>query len=152
HRAAPPSRAGFGNGAGRVWSFRSVAPGYAAAARAFPFWIAALLVLALIVGCGGKVRRATAPGPTARPFRMGFSPIPPKPDLATALAALDLCTRRADAAILHVEPPWDTLLAGFPADSAVLLEHGPLAQYFRSKGLMLVVTIDATNGLDRSAE
>jgi len=53
---------------------------------------------------------------------------------------------------MHFEPPWDSLLAGFPADSAVLLQHRPLVDYYRAKGLALVITLDATNGLDRSAE
>jgi hypothetical protein len=83
---------------------------------------------------------------------MGFSAIPPKPDFAVLLAALDMWTRRADAAILHFEPPWDTLLAGAQMDSAVILQHKGLVDFYRSKGLMVVVTLDATNGLDRSSD
>ena len=83
---------------------------------------------------------------------MGFSAIPPRPDFALLLASLDLWTRRADAAILHVSPPWTALLAGTAADSAVRLQHQGLVDYYRSKGLDLVVMLDATDGLNRAAE
>jgi hypothetical protein len=51
-----------------------------------------------------------------------------------------------------VDPPWDTLLAGYPADSAVIRLHQGLADYFKGSGRALVVMIDLTNGLDRSAD
>jgi hypothetical protein len=108
--------------------------------------------MAVAAGCGGRSGRVGAPTPPARSFRMGFSAIPPKPDTALAFAALDLWSHHADAAIMHVDPPWEALLAGIPADSAVRVLHEPLANWYRAKGMMLVATIDATNGLDRSAE
>ncbi|HET9325289.1 MAG TPA: hypothetical protein VFQ05_00790 [Candidatus Eisenbacteria bacterium] len=111
-----------------------------------------LALLGPLLSCGGKVKHPTSPPRPARSYRMGFSAIPARPDLGQALAALDLWTRRADAAILHFEPPWDTLLKGAPIDSAVLLVHKPLVDYYRAKGLIVVVTLDVTNGLDRSAE
>ncbi len=118
------------------------------------FPAAGLVAVALILGlgCGGQSRRLTAPWLIPRTYRMGFSAIPPRPDFSLVLATIDLWSHRADAAILHVEPPWDTLLKGLPADSAVRVLHKPLADYYRSKGMMVVVTLDATNGLDRSAE
>ena len=126
---------------------------YVRKACLFPGRIGLLaLGLLLTAGCGGKVKRFAAPAPAARAFRMGFSAIPPQPDFNVLLASLDLWTRRADAAILHFEPPWDTLLAGARMDSAVILQHRGLVNYYRAKGLMVVVTIDATNGLDRAAE
>lgn len=63
-----------------------------------------------------------------------------------------MSSRRADAAIMHSEPPWDSLLAGVRPDSLVLRELFPLAQYYRAKGLTLAFTLDLTNGLDRAAE
>jgi len=114
---------------------------------------ALLLALALgLAGCGDKARHTAGPRPQPRTYRMGFSAIPPKPDLTVALAAIDLWSRRADAAILHFDPPWDTLLKGCPVDLAVQVQHKPLVDYYRSKGMRVFVTIDATNGLDRSAE
>jgi hypothetical protein len=116
---------------------------------------AALLVLALAIpalaGCGSKVASpATGPGP--RTYRMGFSAIPPRADFTVLLAALEMWRTRSDAAIMHVDPPWDTLLAGYSADSAVIKLHQGLADYFKGSGRTLVVMIDATNGLDRSSE
>jgi len=93
----------------------------------------------------------TPAGPS-RTFWMGFSPIPPKPDQATVLPTLEMWTRRADAGIMHVPPPWDSLLAGTPADSLVLRHLLPIANYYRAKGLEVVVTLDATDGLNRAAE
>src|SRR5262245_60955526 len=111
-----------------------------------------IVALAALASCGGHSRPTTPyPQPT-RTWRMGFSAIPPRPDFASLVATLDLWTRRADAAIVHEGVPWDSLLAGTRADSLVVRQKLGLIQYYRSKGLDLVYTIDATNGLDRSAE
>ena len=83
---------------------------------------------------------------------MGFSAIPPRNDFTVLLAALEMWRTRSDAAIMHVDPPWDTLLAGYSADSAVINLHQGLADYFKGSGRTLVVMIDATNGLDRSSD
>ncbi len=61
-------------------------------------------------------------------------------------------TSRADAAILHVSPPWSALLTGTGADAAVCGLHLDPVDFYRSRGLAVVVTLDATDGLDRSAE
>ena len=91
-------------------------------------------------------------GPTPRSYRMGFSSFPPSPDPALGFAALQLWTQRADGAIFHIEPPWGALIDGVPADSAVKVVHLPLAQYYRSKGLDIVITLDPGNGLNRGGE
>jgi hypothetical protein len=79
---------------------------------------------------------------------MGFSGIPPRPDLPTTLQALDLWTSgHADAAILHVSVPYAALLAGFTAKQAVDSNELGLANYYRAKGLRVVITVDATNDL-----
>jgi len=109
------------------------------------------LVLAALAGCGSKVV-PPATGPSPRTYRMGFSAIPPRADFALLLAALEMWRTRSDAAIMHVDPPWDTLLAGYSPDSAVIKLHLDLANYFKGSGRTLVVMIDATNGLDRSSE
>ncbi len=59
---------------------------------------------------------------------------------------------RADAAILHVSPPWSALLTGTAADVAVRALHLDLVEHYRSRGLAVVVTLDATDGLNRAAE
>ena len=110
-----------------------------------------LLGLALVfAGCESNHDPGSGAG--SRTYRMGFSPIPPTSDFATAIASLELWTRRADGAILHVSPPWDSLLAGVPADTLVRQGQLPLARYFRAKGLDLVVMLDLTDGLDRAQE
>jgi hypothetical protein len=83
---------------------------------------------------------------------MGFSVIPPKPDLKTALRSLEIWTRRADAAIMHLDVPWALLLAGTSPEEALRRDGVDLEHYYRSKHLKLVVTIDVTNGLGRESE
>jgi hypothetical protein len=98
--------------------------------------------------------RGTAPNEQATPrtFRMGFSVVPPDSTQASALASLDAWTHRADAAILHLDVPYRALLGGTSAATYVDTAQVPLVNYYRSRGLMIVVTVDVTNGLDRSAE
>jgi hypothetical protein len=84
---------------------------------------------------------------------MGFSAIPPRADQAVLLQALNLWTSsHADAAIMHISVPWAALLGGIPAPQEVRGNELGLANYYRAKRLTLVVTVDVTNGLDRSAE
>jgi hypothetical protein len=115
----------------------------------------AALTLLLIVATSGCSKKVVPTGPTPSPpraYRMGFSAIPPKADFALLLAALDMWSTRSDAAIMHISPPWDTLLAGYSADSAVIKLHLGLADYFKGSNRTLVIMLDATNGLDRSSD
>jgi len=110
------------------------------------------VLAASLAGCGGKVQ-STGPGaPAPRTYRMGFSPIGPRPDLGTIIAAIQMWSTRADAAIIHSEPPWDSLLAGVPAETLVTRERVALVQYFRALGHDIVLMVDATNGINRSGE
>jgi len=99
---------------------------------------------------------STQPTPSsslpARTFRMGFSAIPPKATQESALATIDAWTRRADAAIMHNSVPYRALLTGTTATTYVTTVDQPLANYYRAKGLMLVITLDVTDGLNRAAE
>ncbi|HSQ59352.1 MAG TPA: hypothetical protein VLT84_02785 [Acidobacteriota bacterium] len=113
--------------------------------------LAPALLAALLAACS-KDDSVTGPAPSPRTYRMGFSGVPPKADQALAIASIDLWSRRADAALILSEPPWDSLLAGFPPDSLVRVLHLPLANYYRSKGHRIVVSVDPTNGLDRSSD
>jgi hypothetical protein len=109
------------------------------------------LVLAGPLACGGRV---TQPGDVRPPrtFRMGFSNVPPDSTIASALASLDSWTRRADAAIFHLSVPYRALLGGISATAYVDSVHMPVVNYYRARNLTIVVTVDPTNGLDRSAE
>ena len=116
--------------------------------------IAALAVLLLaFLGAGGCSKRTGGPGLAARSYFMGFSAIPPRADQALLIQSIQMWTKRADAALLLSEPPWDSLLAGVRADSLVLHDQLPLAQFYRALGIRnLVASVDPTNGLDRSAD
>ena len=87
-----------------------------------------------------------------RGYFMGFSVVPPKPDIRLAARSMEMWTRRADAAIMHVDVPWALLLAGASPEDALRKDGIDLAKYYRSKHLKLVVTIDVTNGLARESE
>jgi len=112
--------------------------------------VTAVLLAALIGGCSSDHR--TGPTLRARTYLMGFSSFPPRPDQALALLTIGVWSQRGDAALILSEPPWDSLLAGFPPDSFVKAVHLPLANYYRGLGLRVIVSVDPTNGLDRSAE
>jgi len=109
--------------------------------------LAGALLLCGVVACGdGSGPRA------ARSFLMGFSAIPPRLDTAILVPAINLWALRADAAIIHASPPWAALVGGVSPATAVDTVQVPLANYFRGKGLALVFTVDATDGLNRAAE
>ncbi|HEX6792082.1 MAG TPA: hypothetical protein VF247_12285, partial [Candidatus Krumholzibacteria bacterium] len=74
-----------------------------------------------------------APQPT-RTYRMGFSGIPPRNDFDLAVAAIMMWSQRADAAIISMELPWDSLLAGVPPETLVVRDQVGLANYYRSQG------------------
>jgi len=106
--------------------------------------------LVALVACAD----GSGPGLPPRPYLMGFSAIPPRFDSTTAylIAAIDNWAPHADAAIMHVSPPWGAMLAGYPPAQAVDTVEVPLANYYRSKNLRIVFTVDATDGLNRAAE
>ena len=83
---------------------------------------------------------------------MGFSVIPPKPDIKLAIQSMEIWTRRADAAIMHLDVPWALLLAGTSPEDALRKDGVDLEHYYRSRHLKLVVTIDVTNGPGRESE
>ncbi len=106
---------------------------------------------ALAIGC----EKGTAPPDsnlTSRTFRMGFSAIPPDTTQASTFASLNQWTTRADAAIMHVSVPYSALLSGTSASTYVTIVDLPLANFYHAKNLTVVITVDVTNGLDRSAE
>ncbi|HET9251351.1 MAG TPA: hypothetical protein VFP58_04470 [Candidatus Eisenbacteria bacterium] len=112
----------------------------------------ALILSALLAGCSDSDAKPNTPAPQPRTYRMGFSGIPPRPDLAQAIAAIQMWTPRADQALILNEPPWDSLLAGVPAETLLRRDQLQLAQYYRAQGLRIVVSIDPTNGLNRASD
>src|SRR5215510_6699213 len=94
----------------------------------FRLWAVAVLAASVCtLGCSNSHHPTAPPGATPRTFRMGFSAIPPRPDPNIELPMLEMSSARADGAIMHSEPPWDSLLAGTRADSLVIRNLVPLA-------------------------
>ena len=116
------------------------------------------MIASIVVAATGCPRAARETGESevsstgTRSYRMGFSVVPPKPDLKIAVQSLEIWTKRADAAIMHLDVPWALLLAGTSPEDALRKDGVDLERYYRSKRLQLVVTIDVTNGLGRETE
>ncbi len=53
-------------------------------------------------------------------FKMGFSNLPPKPDINIAIQSINIWIPRADAAILSSEVPWKALFTGTTPDNILL--------------------------------
>src|SRR2546423_14305917 len=118
-------------------------------------WIWIACIVATTTGCPRAAREPPAPevsSTATRAYRMGFSVIPPKPDLKIAIRSAEIWTKRSDAAIMHLDVPWALLLAGTSPEAALRKDGVDLEHYYRSKHLQLVVTIDVTNGLGRESE
>ena len=111
------------------------------------------LLVALILVCAACDKDPTSGVPVeTRSYRMGFSAIPPTTNQATAVASLDMWSRRADAAIMHVDVQWAAMLAGNSAATAARANALDLANYYRAHNLPIVLMLDVTNGLARNQE
>lgn len=109
----------------------------------------ALLLGTLLAGCGSD---SSGPGGPTRPYLMGFSAIPPRPDTAILLPTLTLAAQHADAGLIQLSVPWQTLLEGVAAPVEVRTVRLPLADFYRGHGQPIAVALDVTDGLDRAAE
>jgi len=116
--------------------------------------ITGAIALAALVAAASCSREPAQPGLPAmsRPYLMGFSGFPPKNDLGAAVASIQMWSERADAAIFHLEPPWTLMLSGGDVALQINTEYAQLAQFYRSKGLAIFVTFDATDGLGRDKD
>ena len=114
--------------------------------------LASVLTATLLLTAAGCSHHPSRPITPSRTYRMGFSGIPPRPELALEIATIQRWAPRSDAAIMSDELPWDSLLAGVRADSIVMRNQLALADFYRGIGLDLVVMIDPENGLNRGAE
>ena len=111
--------------------------------------LAALVVVTSAAACGGS---STDPSAPRRTFRMGFSALPPRQNIESVLATIEAWRRHADCANISLTPPWRALLADTSAATLVRRDLLELAQLYRSRGLMLAVQVDATDGLSRDKE
>ena len=115
---------------------------------------AALLVMG-VSACGGGDQSSPAPPPTAaatRTWRLGFSPIPPRPTTVAVLDGIDRWSQRAEIAAIHEELPWTDLLGGMSPDDILDRDKVQLVNYMRGKGLQLYFMADLTDGLSRGDE
>ncbi len=108
-----------------------------------------ILVLAMLAGCKHD---ASGPAGPFRSYRMGFSAFPPRLDTTIFIPTLTLANQHSDAGLIQLSIPWTVLLSGIPADSEVRIVRLPLANYYRGSNHAVIVALDVTNGLDRSAE
>jgi len=115
-------------------------------------WAAAAFLGLAVLGCPRATHEPEITSSGRRSYWMGFSVVPPKPDIPLAVRSMEVWTRRADAAIMHLDVPWALLLAGTSPEDALRKDGVDLEHYYRSKKLKLVVTIDVTNGLGRESE
>lgn len=111
-----------------------------------------VLASALWLQCSDDNSGPTGPGLPPRTYVMGFSGIPPRPDINLTIQTINLWATRADAALILSEPPWASLIAGAAPDSLVRADQLGLANYYRSKGLRIIASVDPTNGLDRASD
>lgn len=115
-------------------------------------WVAATSFAVVTTACPRATHEPEISSGGTRSYLMGFSVVPPKPDINVAVRSMEIWTRRADAAIMHLDVPWALLLAGASPEDALRKDGIDLEHYYRLKHLKLVVTIDVTNGLDRESE
>lgn len=111
-----------------------------------------LAAVLLATGCARPVPVPEIETDLTRSYLMGFSVIPPRPDIKVAVRSMEIWTKRADAAIMHMDVPWALLLAGTSPEDALKRDGIDLERYYRSKNLRLVITMDVTNGLARERE
>ena len=114
--------------------------------------VMAVALVSAAGACAKQVPEVPPPSTETRPYMMGFSVVPPKPDIKVAVRSMEIWTRRSDAAIMHLDVPWALLLAGSTPQEALKKDGIDLERYYRSKHLKLVVTLDVTNGLARESE
>lgn len=107
-----------------------------------------LSALLLLVACSGN----DGPGDGGRTYVMGFSAIPPKMDTSLLIPTLTLAAQHSDAGLIQLSIPWDILLIDTAAATEVRIVRLPLVNFYRGSGKKIVVALDVTNGLDRSAE
>lgn len=100
--------------------------------------------VAMLAGCSDDHSPVRPPAP--RTYFMGFSSFPPRPDLNLLVTTIDAWAPRADAGLILTDPPWAALLAGENIDSMIRNNQLGLANYFRSKGLRVIASIDLRTG------
>ena len=112
------------------------------------------VLLTGITACAAaKSEPPTGTVPVAtRVYRMGFSNLPPAPDIALAVRTIQMWMPRSDAVIVHAEPKWAALLTGEAPAAIAHREFDGIIAAYRAQNLPIVLVIDVTNGVNRTAE
>ena len=111
---------------------------------------ASLLIMAMMSAC--QPQKNVAP-PTQRTYRMGFQNSAPNYyDFNKVLQTLNMWVLRADAAMISIQVPWDSLYTGVTPQQYVTDNFTSLVNFYRGKNMKLWVYIDPANGLDRSTD
>ena len=109
-----------------------------------------IILLIATTSCGDK---NISTGSSYRTYRMGFNNSAPRfDDINLFVQSLTLWTSRADAAIISEGVPWQALLGGAKPADYITNNFKGLADYYRSKNLILWVYVDPQNGLERSSD
>jgi len=108
-----------------------------------------LLISSLsLISCEDKIENSAS----LRTYYMGFQSSAPRYEFDLVIQSLHMWEKRADAAIITTEVPWDSLYNGMSPQKYVNDNYKGLVDYYRTKNFKLWVYIDPANGLDRSAD
>ena len=108
-----------------------------------------IISLSALLACNKQQNSSTT---SPRTYRMGFQNSAPRPDFNLYVQSLNLWSTRADAAIISVQLPWDSLLAGVTPQAYISDNYSGVVNYWRAKNFKLWVYVDPENGLDRSSD
>jgi hypothetical protein len=109
-----------------------------------------IIVSAMFFACDKKPQSDLNTSP--RTYRMGFQNFAPRPDYNEYIQSLNMWSTRADAAIISVQLPWDSLLAGVTPQAYITDNYSGVVNYWRAKNFQLWILVDPANGLDRSSD
>jgi len=108
-----------------------------------------IISLSVLLACNKQQSNSIV---SPRTYRMGFQNSAPRPDFNLYVQSLNLWSTRADAAMISVQLPWDSLLAGVTPQTYITNNYSGVVNYWRAKNFKLWVYVDPENGLDRSSD
>ena len=114
-----------------------------------PMLLLGLWLWTSAASCGGS---STDPLARTRTYRMGFSAAPPRLEIQSAIATINMWSTRGDGALLALTPQWKAMLADTNPAVIIRREQADLVTFYRQKGMAIVAMIDATDGLSRDKE
>lgn len=116
--------------------------------KLFYFPVILLISSLFLISCEDKIENSES----SRSYLMGFQSSAPRYEFDLVIQSLHMWEKRADAAIITTEVPWDSLYNGMLPQTYVLNNYKGLVDYYRTKNFKLWVYIDPANGLNRGAD